>query len=194
MTKTTLMTTTSETGLFGNFKNKNKDKLLKISEVSEVKIYQVVKFKLSKIDLSLVKIDNLLLPNNPSSVSANSNTRIQWNGPKMWTIISNKNIIDQVEANCPIEDFAITDLSHSRIIIQINGDNAINVIKKGCPINLNEFKANSCANSLYHGIALSIDMINDKPNTFNLMAYRSFADSIHHAITDASLEYGYEQL
>ena len=119
MTKTTLMTTTSETGLFGNFKNKNKDKLLKISEVSEVKIYQVVKFKLSKIDLSLVKIDNLLLPNDPSSVSANSNTRIQWNGPKMWTIISNKNIIDQVEANCPVEDFAITDLSHSRIIIQI---------------------------------------------------------------------------
>ena len=112
MTKTTLMTTTSETGLFGNFKNKNKDKLLKISEISEVKIYQVVKFKLSKIDLSLVKIDNLLLPNDPSSVSANSNTRIQWNGPKMWTIISNKNIIDQVEANCPVEDFAITDLSH----------------------------------------------------------------------------------
>ena len=100
---------------------------------------------------------------------------------------------DKIISSCPEEDFAVTDLSHSRVIIQIEGENAIAIIKKGCPLNLNEFTKNNCANSVYHGMAFSIDMLNDNPNTFNLMAYRSFAESFYHAITDASLEYGYNQ-
>jgi len=46
-------------------------------------------------------------------------------------------------------------------------------------------------NSVYHGITISVDMIDDSPLTFNLMALRSFSESFHHAITDAALEYGY---
>ena len=58
-------------------------------------------------------------------------------------------------------------------------------------INFNEFKKNNCVNSVYHGITISVDMIDDSPLTFNLMALRSFSESFHHAITDAALEYGY---
>ncbi len=46
-------------------------------------------------------------------------------------------------------------------------------------------------NSVYHGITISVDMIDDSPLTYNLMALRSFGESFHHSITDAALEYGY---
>ena len=91
-------------------------------------------------------------------------------------------------------DFAITDLSHSRSIIEIKGKDAFNVIKKGSPLNLNNFGKNNCANSVYHGISISLDMINDNPLTLNIMALRSFAGSFHHAITDASLEFGFKAI
>ena len=61
-----------------------------------------------------------------------------------------------------------TDKTHSRNKSSIQGENAIAIIKKGCPVEtLNEFAINNCANSVYHGMAFSIDMLNDKPNTYN---------------------------
>ena len=38
------------------------------------------------------------------------------------------------------KDFAVTDLSHSRAIIEIEGQNAKEVLKKGCPFNFNVLK------------------------------------------------------
>jgi len=37
-------------------------------------------------------------------------------------------------------------------------------------------------------------MIEDLPQTFNLMANRSFSESFYHAITDSALEYGYKKI
>ena len=59
---------------------------------------------------------------------------------------------------------------------------------------LNNFKKNNCASSVYHGMTISIDMIDDNPIKFNLMALRSFSESFYHAITDSALEYGYQNL
>tara|TARA_B100001063_G_scaffold183103_1_gene172419 strand:+ start:393 stop:980 length:588 start_codon:yes stop_codon:yes gene_type:complete len=194
MSRVSPLATKAVLGSFGNFEGKSIDKIIKISEITNANIYQIVQYKTSKLDTSLLKIDNQILSASPGTVSANIKTRIQWNGPKVWTIMSsNINIFDQINASCSEADFAITDLSHSRAIIQIEGENTIAIIKKGCPLNLNEFAINNCANSVYHGMAFSIDMINDNPSKFNLMVYRSFADSFYHAITDASLEYGYKQ-
>ena len=194
MSRVSPLANTAVLGSFGDFKDKSIDKIIKISEITNAKIYQIVQYKTSKLDTSSLKIDSQILSASPGTVSANTKTRIQWNGPKVWTIISsNMSILDQINASCSEDDFAITDLSHSRTIIQIEGENTIAIIKKGCPLNLNEFAINNCANSVYHGMAFSIDMINDNPSKFNLMVYRSFADSFYHAITDASLEYGYIQ-
>ena len=154
MSRVSPLANTAVLGSFGNFKDKSIDKIIKISEITNAKIYQIVQYKTSKLDTSSLKIDSQILSASPGTVSANTKTRIQWNGPKVWTIISsNMSILDQINTSCSDEDFAITDLSHSRIILQIAGENAINIIKKGCPLDLNEFKINNCANSVYHGIA-----------------------------------------
>ena len=49
-----------------------------------------------------------------------------------------------------------------------------------------------CANTVFNGVTITIDLLDENKNIFNLMAYRSFADSFYHTITDASLEYGYK--
>ena len=179
-------------GLFGDYQEKNEGNLLKIREITDVKIYQVVQYKKSSVSTSNIQLGSINLPSQAAEVSADEQTRVQWFAPRSWIVFSqDHNISSAIENTFNNEDFAVTDISHSRAIIQIKGEDALNVLKKGCPINFNEFKKNNCANSVYHGITISVDMIDDSPLTFNLMALRSFSESFHHAITDAALEYGY---
>ena len=90
--------------------------------------------------------------------------------------------------------FALTDLSHSRAIIEIEGNNVKEVLKKGCPFNFNEIKKNSCLNSVYNGMSVTIDMLEDAPDKVRIFTLRSFGESLYHSITDASLEFGYNGL
>ena len=102
-----------------------------------------------------------------------------------------EDIIKIINKNCNNENFAITDISHSRVVIQIKGFQAKEILKKGCPINFNEFERNSCAGSVFHGINIVVDYVEDNPQTFNLFTLRSFGESFYHHITDAALEFGY---
>ena len=195
MIKTSPLSNSHELGIHGNCKNKDQAKLLAIREITNIKIYQLSKFKKSNFDINNFSLDSYKLPTEAGLSTGNENLRIQWQAPNIWMILShNKNIIQEIERQCEDDDFAITDLSHSRAILEVKGKDALNIIKKGSPLNLNNFRKNNCANSVYHGITVSIDMINDDPITFNIMALRSFAGSFHHAIADASLEFGFNAI
>ena len=106
--------------------------------------------------------------------------------------IGNKEILINIKKKCDDKNFAVTNLSHSRTVIELKGNNVKEILKKGCPINFSEFKLNNCANSIFHGITITIDMINDNPETFRIFALRSFGESLYHSITDACLEDGYK--
>ena len=179
-------------GIFGDHHKQNESDLLKITEVKNINIVQIVQYKNSKISSSKIKIDDLELTSQSSKVLSNEKTRIFWSGPRTWLIVSEKeNIIDIVTKNCDNENFAITDISHSRAVIQIKGIKAKEVLKKGCPINFNEIEKNNCVSSVYNGITILIDCLDDKTQIFNLFTLRSFGESFYHHITDASLEFGY---
>ena len=192
MTAITPLEFVHKKGIFGDHHKKNETDLLNISEVKNLTIIQIVQYKKSEVNIGGVKVDGLEISEQNSKVKSNKETRILWSAPRTWLILSNKeNIINIVKKDLNEKDFAITDISHSRAVIQIKGFQAREVLKKGSPINFNEFAVNSCAGTVFHGITIVIDLISNDPDTFNLLTLRSFGESFYHHITDSALEFGY---
>ena len=192
MTAITPLESIHKKGLFGDHHKKNENDLLKISEVKDLMIVQIVQYKRSKVQLNSIQIDGLEFSLQSPKVSSNKETRILWSAPSTWLVISRReNIVETIKEKCNSDNFAITDISHSRAIIQIKGLQAKDILKKGCPLNFNEFENNNCAGTVFHGINIVVDFVGSNPDTFNLLTLRSFGESFYHHITDAALEFGY---
>ena len=116
-------------GQFGDIEGKNENNILKISEVKNLLIVQIVQYKNSKVSTESFDIDGLRLKDEPVQVVNNIDTRIMWNGPKNWLLVSTKkNLLKNILQNFQETDFAVTDLSHSRAIIQIEGKDVKEVL------------------------------------------------------------------
>ena len=182
-------------GFFGDYEGKNEKDILKISENKNLLIVQIAQYKNSVISVENIEIDNLNLNNEALNVRNNADTRILWGGPNNWFLVSTKKeILKEITEKLNEKDFAVTDLSHSRAIIELEGEDAKEVLKKGCPYNFNELKKNNCLNSTFNGMSVIIDVLNNNPDKIRIFTLRSFGESLYHSITDSCLEFGYKNI
>ena len=182
-------------GTFGDYEGKNEKNLLNISENKNLLIIQIVQYKNSTVSIGSVKIDNLNLVNKTLNVSSNNDTRILWNGPNCWLLVSTKKeLLQEITKKFNEINFAITNLSHSRAIMELKGKNAKEVLKKGCPYDFNSLKKNNCLNSTFNRMSITRDFLDDNPNTIRIFTLRSFGESLYHSIIDSSLEFGYKSI
>ena len=195
MTQISALKNIYEKGLFGDHENKNENELLKLSENKNLLIVQIVQYKNSTASIEQLKIDDLNFKNIVLKVSSNKDTRILWNGPKNWFLISSKKeLIKEILETFDDKNFAVTDLSHSRAIIELEGMQVKEVLKKGCPFNFNELNKDNCLNSIFNGISITVDVLDDEPYKIRVLTLRSFSESLYHSITDSCLEFGYKNL
>jgi len=193
MTSTSSLENFYKKGIFGDYEKKNENDLIKIKEKKNLLIVQLAQYKNSSITTK--DIDGLSLNNEALKVISNNETRILWTGPKSWILTSTKkDLLKDINKTFNDIDFAITDLSHSRAIIELEGKFSKEVLKKGCPFNFNDLKKNNCVNSLFSGVTVTIDMIDDNPDKIRIFTLRSFGQSLYESITDACLEFGYNAL
>jgi heterotetrameric sarcosine oxidase gamma subunit len=195
MTSISALENVHSKGHFGDYEDKNEKNLLKISENKDLLIIQIVQYKNSLTSLDSLKIDDLNLKNEALNVSNNNDTRVLWNGPNNWLLVSNKkDLLKEIVEKFDENNFAVTNLSHSRAIIELDGENAKEVLKKGCPYNFNELKKDNSLNSTFNGMSVTIDMLNDNPHKIRILTLRSFGESLYHSITDSCLEFGYKSI
>ena len=182
-------------GQYGDYEGKNENELLEISEIKNLLIVQIAQYKNSTVSIESFDIDSLKLKDEPLNVANNKNTRILWNGPKNWLLVSSKkDLLKNISQNFDETNFAVTNLSHSKVIIEIKGQDVKEVLKKGCPFNFNTLEKNNSINSTYNGVAFTVDMLDDNPDKVRLFGLRSFGESLYHSITDASLEFGFKSI
>ena len=194
MTQISPLNFVHKVGKFGDYDKKSEKDLLKVSEVSGLLIFQIAQYKNSNFDTSKIRLDGLSLPS-PLKSNSNFNTRILWFSPNCWLVFSsNLDLIEKEKNQFNDTDFAITDISHSRTIIELEGSLVTEVLKKGCPLDVNSLEENNCVNSVYNGITITIDIISDNPKRVRISGLRSFGESLHHSITDACLEFGYKAI
>ena len=180
-------------GSFGNFENKSENELLKIKELKNLLIVQVVQYKNSSIKIDDINFNNLKLVNQAQKVVSNENIRVLWNSPNNWLLVSHKKeLLKEIYSTFNENDFAVTDLSHSKATIELEGPFVKEVLKKGCPFNFNILTKNMSINSAYNGISFIVDMVENEPEKARIFSLRSFGESLYHSITDASLEFGYK--
>ncbi len=180
-------------GSFGNFENKSENELLKIKELKNLLIVQIVQYKNSFIKIDDINFNNLKFMNQAQKVVSNENIRVLWNSPNNWLLVSHKKeLLKEIYSTFNENDFAVTDLSHSKATIELEGPYVKEVLKKGCPFNFNILTKNMSINSAYNGISFIVDMVENEPEKARIFSLRSFGESLYHSITDASLEFGYK--
>ena len=180
-------------GSFGNFENKSENELLKIKELKNLLIVQIVQYKNSSIKIDDINFNNLKFVNQAQKVVSNENIRVLWNSPNNWLLVSHKKeLLKEIYSTFNENDFAVTDLSHSKATIELEGPYVKEVLKKGCPFNFNILTKNMSINSAYNGISFIVDIVENEPEKARIFSLRSFGESLYHSITDASLEFGYK--
>ena len=135
---------------------------------------------------------DIALPTQCGEVANGGDHRALWLGPGHWLIktTTGQDLEQTWSESAP--GAAVNDVTHGRVVVQISGPRARDVLAKGCPLDLhpNAFPANACAQSLLGKIGVVIDCLNG--DTFEVTAGRAYARSLWAWITGAAAEYGYK--
>lgn len=139
------------------------------------------------------KVLGLSLPVNPLTSSANDVTKILWQSPDEWLIISSADMIFDIEVALREKltgHFSIVNQSGGQTIIELSGVNAIDMLKKSTPLDVHpsEFPVGKVAASLLAKSSALFYRAGE--NQWQLVVRRSFADYIWRWLADAGKEFG----
>ena len=146
---------------------------------------------------TLTDISNLLkveLPHTTNTCKGNDERRILWSGPNRWLIIEPEQDCLQtlIKSEFNSSEVFLTDLSHGRSAVRINGRRARDVLMKGSGVDwhINSFVTDNCAHTKLFDLAATVDC-RDK-DVFDIYIARGFAEDFWKILQDAAAEFGYQ--
>lgn len=135
------------------------------------------------------------LPLEANTVTEGSASRTLWMGPNEWLVVAplseSAGVAGALRGALGSQHAAVTEIGDARTIIALKGQNARDVIMKGCPLDLHPsaFKAMRCAQSRLAKANVLIEQRDDQPS-YDIYVVRSFARYLWQWLEDAGREYG----
>ncbi len=135
----------------------------------------------------------LKLPESGSSVLG-QDTLVMWNGPGMWMIESET--VEPAQLRVRLKqafqetDATTVDLSSARSIVRVSGPNALRLLKKGCPADVDAMRDQSVVSSLIGHISV---MIRRHDAVYDIYAMQTFGDDLWHWLRHNAREFGIGQ-
>ena len=133
------------------------------------------------------------LPTSPCSSAKSELAQIMWLAPDEWLIIVDSGSEYEVEQKLRASltgHFAVSDISGAQTLLEISGENVINLMKKstGYDLHLDSFPVGKVIGTTFAKAGAHILRVAD--DKFQLVIRRSFSDYIWLWIQQASKEYG----
>lgn len=130
----------------------------------------------------------------PGRAARGKDVTVMWTGPEQWLAVFARPLTWPIPGNsdpaAAAPDVSITDLGHARTIIRISGPNAVDVLLKGCPLDLEQYAVDDCAGSLLGHV--NVQLHRESEDGFDVFVFRSFGLATWNWLGDASMEFGVE--
>jgi sarcosine oxidase subunit gamma len=130
------------------------------------------------------------LPVVPNTSAHGTCCDVLWLGPAEWLLAGtiDTEIISHLEA----EGALLTDISHGRVIVRIEGNEARNLLAKGCALDLHPryFRKEFCAQTSIAKVNILLHQIEE--SIFDIYVGRSYALHFWEWLTASAAEFGYK--
>ena len=144
--------------------------------------------------IALPVLANTVSSNDDGPNAGDNERRILRLGPDEWLAVCAERdlstLSDSIVQALAGEHALISDVSHSRVVIALQGEHARDALNKGCSLDLDPvaFNAGQCAQAPLARAHMLLHQISDAP-CYHVYAHRSFAGYIYTWLEDAVQEY-----
>jgi sarcosine oxidase subunit gamma len=135
----------------------------------------------------------LPLPLEPNRVALMGAVRVLWLGPDEWLIVAEgeaPDLLPRLERAVAGRRAAVHDLSSSRMIVQIGGRHARDLLEAGCGLDLHPraFGPGQCAQTLLARVPVILDRVGEAPH-YRVLVRRSYARWLIDWLIDAAAQF-----
>jgi sarcosine oxidase subunit gamma len=134
------------------------------------------------------------LPTKANTFLVAGENTVLWLGPNEWLVITPSGkataLIEKLETVLVGTFSAVNDVSGGNTVLEVSGDKAQALLRKGCPLDLHHsvFTTGQCAQTVMAKTSMILWQTDEAP-VYKLVVRRSFADYLGLWIADAAREY-----
>lgn len=128
----------------------------------------------------------------PLQCTTGAHVQLLWNGPDRYLAVSQTQapevLISSLDEALRELPASCVDLSHALCVLRVQGPAALELIAKGCALDLDLMRAQSCAPTAISRFDVLLHCLSD--DAFELFVARSFAQSFADWLLRAGAEFG----
>ena len=163
-----------------------------IRELRPLAVVQVAAFDTERASAAVGAALGVPAPPGRNAVATVGDSAVLWTGPGRWLVIEpeSRELASLLAQHCPGDVAAITDLSHARTALRIEGPQVRGLLAKLCTLDLDPqaFPPGTCAQTQFGQIGVLLYCRTD--DGFDIFVLRGFAVSAWETLIDAALEFG----